>query len=420
MGVATVSVAAPAFAQIPVPTVQVPVPVPTVQVPVPVPTVQVPVPVPTVKAPVPVPTVQAPVPVPTVQVPKVPVPDVPVPAVPPVGGSGGSSGSSGGSAGGGGARAAVAAGRRRRRGGSARGGSAGGGSSGGGAAGGGSAGGGGATGGGSDASRTGSSPGAGGSANPRSSTRSRGSGTASAACRGSAQSRECILRETVARSTACLDALSSAQRRVLMLRAGVGAGPPRSRGGVAKKLRISERRVVRLERTGLSRLRSLARQGACATPTGTATAGDATPLAASAIASTTLGVKDSPRGTGGSGGGGRPGSPGGGDDDRGGTEPLIGPQRSGGVAGISATNPTDSIDLTVPLLLVIFGLGTAGIITLLRRRAVPAAVDEPPVKPVWIPWRRSTMDGPRWTADPPPSGEDADGWAAAPGSRHEE
>ena len=340
IGVATASVAAPAFAQIPVPTVQVPVPVPTVQVPVPT----VPVPVPTVQVPVPVPTVQVPkvpVPVPTVQVPQ--VPDVPVPTVPPVGAPGGSSGStgSGGGSSGGSAGGSSSGGSAGSSGGSAGsgGGSSGGGGSATGGGSGGSSGGGGTSGGGTTGGR--SSAGAGGSANTRSSTRSRITDSASAACHGAAQRRECVLRETVARSSACLDGLSSAQRRVLMLRSGAGAGPPRSRGGVAKKLRISERRVIRLERTGLSRLRSLARQGACETQqTGTATAGDVTPLAASAIASTTLGGKDSPRGAGGSGGGEGGGS--GGDDDRGGTEPLIGPQRGGGVAGISATNPADS------------------------------------------------------------------------------
>ena len=138
-----------------------------------------------------------------------------------------------------------------------------------------------------------SSAGAGGSANTRSSTRSRITDSASAACHGAAQRRECVLRETVARSSACLDDLSSAQRRVLMLRAGAGAGPPRSRGGVAKKLRISERRVARLERTGLSRRARSARQGACETQqTGTGDGRDVTPPAASAIASPTLGGKD--------------------------------------------------------------------------------------------------------------------------------
>ena len=86
-----------------------------------------------------------------------------------------------------------------------------------------------------------------------------------------------MLRETVASAGRCLDDLSAAQRRVLTLRAGVGAGPPRSRGGVARRLDISVRRVARLEGTGLSRLRALARSGGCGAPAETLAAGSVTP-----------------------------------------------------------------------------------------------------------------------------------------------
>ena len=92
--------------------------------------------------------------------------------------------------------------------------------------------------------------------------------------------RDCELRATVTDTARCLDDLAAAQRRVLTLRAGVGAGPPRSRGRVARQLRISERRVIRLERSGLKRLRSLDKAGACAPPAAAATtaqAADAAP-----------------------------------------------------------------------------------------------------------------------------------------------
>ena len=210
-----------------------------------------------------------------------------------------------------------------------------------------------------------------------------------------------------------------------MLRAGVGAGPPRSRGGVAKRLGITERRVIRLERTGLSRLRSLTRSGNCVPParTGTSTEGAVAPLAAAALtsASSSGGTRDG-GGSAGKRGGDGSGS-GSGNDDRGGTD-TPGTPRNGGVAGIAQTNTPDSISLTIPLILVVLGLTGAAVITALRRRTDPAlaiATDEPlpAPRPVWVPWRRSTMDGPRWTASPPPSAEDAGAWAAAPDAEPE-
>ncbi len=66
------------------------------------------------------------------------------------------------------------------------------------------------------------------------------------------------------RAGGCLDSLSSSQRRVLKLRAGVGAQPARSRTSVARRLDVSVRRVARLENAGLRRLRALAQGGGCA------------------------------------------------------------------------------------------------------------------------------------------------------------
>jgi DNA-directed RNA polymerase sigma subunit (sigma70/sigma32) len=54
-------------------------------------------------------------------------------------------------------------------------------------------------------------------------------------------------------STSCkvaLASLSGLERRVLVLRAGVGVGSPRTRSRVAHQLGLSTRRVIRLERRG--------------------------------------------------------------------------------------------------------------------------------------------------------------------------
>jgi hypothetical protein len=64
----------------------------------------------------------------------------------------------------------------------------------------------------------------------------------------------------------CLGGLGHLERRVLVLRAGIGAGPARSRRGVAHRLDLSIRRVARIERRGLRTLRRLARAGRCGAP----------------------------------------------------------------------------------------------------------------------------------------------------------
>ena len=73
--------------------------------------------------------------------------------------------------------------------------------------------------------------------------------------------RERRLRRTVTRLRGCLDGLGAAERRVLVLRSGLGPRPARSRARVARALGVSARRVARLERRGLRRLRGLARDG---------------------------------------------------------------------------------------------------------------------------------------------------------------
>ena len=80
------------------------------------------------------------------------------------------------------------------------------------------------------------------------------------------------LQRAVARLGGCLDELAHDQQRVLELRAGVGAGPPRTRRGVARVMDIRVKRVWRLERRGLRNARAVARSDGC----GSAAAGGGT------------------------------------------------------------------------------------------------------------------------------------------------
>jgi hypothetical protein len=236
-GVGALAAPASTSAQLPpVPTV-VPLPKPP---PVPVPTV-VPLPKP---PPVPVPTV--------VPLPK-PPPSVPVPTVPGV--TGPSGGGGGSSAGGGGGSSS-------------------------------SGGGGGGGGGGGSTSSPGSSgsaaaPGASsGGAGARGGSSSRGRGArARTATRTPAQRHraERNLRRLVTRLSACLNNLNNVQRRVLVLRTGLGSARPHSRLGVARLLDLRVRRVARIERRGVREARHLSRAGACG---GVAAPGTATALAA--------------------------------------------------------------------------------------------------------------------------------------------
>jgi Sigma-70, region 4 len=73
--------------------------------------------------------------------------------------------------------------------------------------------------------------------------------------------RERRLRQVVGRLRGCLDGLPMLERRVLVLRAGVGPGGPRSRTRVARALDLTPRRVARLERRGLRHLRGSGRDG---------------------------------------------------------------------------------------------------------------------------------------------------------------
>jgi hypothetical protein len=243
------------------------------------------------------------------------------------------------------------------------------------------------------------------------------------------QRRDKRLRETVAKTSGCLDDLSSAERRVLTLRAGVGAGRPQSRRGVARRLDISVRRVARLEKAGLRHLRRLGARGGCAPASTTVVSGATAPT--SAVAAVEPRDRDDGESGGQGGGDERADSGGGGGDDRGGTgtpEDEGPPPGSGGVAGVSGTNQpgaADGFSLILPLGALALLLAALAVL-LLRRRSEPepavvaAAEPDPepePERPVWKPWRESSMDGPGWTAEPPPSREGS--WADSPAKEPE-
>jgi hypothetical protein len=85
------------------------------------------------------------------------------------------------------------------------------------------------------------------------------------------------LRRTVLGHEACLGQMPRGERRVLTLRAGVGLAHPRSRAQVQRITGLRRARVTALERSGLRRLRSLARAGGCGQAS-SAAPGDVTPV----------------------------------------------------------------------------------------------------------------------------------------------
>ncbi len=246
VGVLFTSMTGLAAAQLPaVPPVQTP-PVPTATaLPVPTPALPTPPPVPTVSVPKPpAVTVPVPGPAPAVSAPSVSTPSVSTPAgsVPSVttpsvsttsaaarAGSGSAPSSSGGSSGS--------------------------------AASGGASGASGATGttpGGSG------SPAAGGSGSGANSAGSRSSnGLSDSPAAAKARRRDHALRRAVLRLQGCLPRVPRSERRVLTLRAGVGAARAHSRTEVARITHLRRARVITLERRGLRRLHALGRTGAC-------------------------------------------------------------------------------------------------------------------------------------------------------------
>jgi hypothetical protein len=88
---------------------------------------------------------------------------------------------------------------------------------------------------------------------------------------------------------------------------------------------------------------------------------------------------------------------------------------SGGVAGVSQMNQPEpgGLNLLVPLILLVLLVAAILAARSLRRRPAPVApVPVEEAKPVWVPWRRSTMTGPSWNETPPPSGRGS--WASSP------
>jgi hypothetical protein len=75
--------------------------------------------------------------------------------------------------------------------------------------------------------------------------------------------RDQRLRKDVLRFESCLPNLPKGEKRVLMLRAGVGIDHPRTRAEVKRMTGMSIKRIRRLERRGLHKLRTLGAGGHC-------------------------------------------------------------------------------------------------------------------------------------------------------------
>jgi Sigma-70, region 4 len=187
------------------------------------------------------------------------------------------------------------------------------------------------------------------------------------------------VRRLVARYGACLSQLTTRQRRVLRLRAGVGPREPVTRAVVARRLELPVAKVRRAERRGLRALRRSAREGCGAASDGagaepgvaTAPAGGG-PASASTVLASGSGGGDAADGTAAGGdpaGGGGKDAGGGSQDGAGGT----GGGASGGVKGISATRPAEpggATDVTLPLLaIVLAGLTAVAVRGIRRSRA---------------------------------------------------
>ena len=145
--------------------------------------------------------------------------------------------------------------------------------------------------GGSGTTSTGGSGGSGGSGSSTPGARGRAGAGKPAGKRPAVRRirRERRLRKTVRRLQGCFGGLSRLERRVLALRAGIGAGSPRTRTQVARRLDVSTRRVTRLERRGVRTLRGLAGAGRCGAGGGQSTA--AAPAGGSRIAAALQGLR---------------------------------------------------------------------------------------------------------------------------------
>jgi hypothetical protein len=108
------------------------------------------------------------------------------------------------------------------------------------------------------------------------------------------------------------------------------------------------------------------------------------------------------------GGSDAPGGRRGSDTAEGGIEP---PEPRGGVAGVAQANTPEGMDLTLPLLLLAVAVAAAFLARSLRHRPTPLPAEAP--RAAWVPWRRSTMDGPGWN-DPRPAGDREAEWSGEP------
>ena len=77
------------------------------------------------------------------------------------------------------------------------------------------------------------------------------------------------------------------------------------------------------------------------------------------------------------------------------------------------------MDLTLPLIRLAAAIAAALLARTIRRETAPLPAGAPP-RPIWIPWRRSTMDGPGWN-DPRPAGDREGEWSgeSEPPPEHE-
>jgi hypothetical protein len=182
--------------------------------------------------------------------------------------------------------------------------------------------------------------------------------------RHAAQQRDRRLRRLVLALPACVQRLSSLEHRVLVLRAGVGAGAPRSRARVARRLDLSVRRVTRVERAGVRRLRALGRSHGCAgTPASPSAAARAT-LPAGTVATAGLARRGGGGSSGGGGGSSAGKSAGGGSGDSGNSGNSGGSGRHGIAGDFASLLPgggsPDSLAAWIPIVLAALAALSAG------------------------------------------------------------
>jgi hypothetical protein len=198
--------------------------------------------------------------------------------------------------------------------------------------------------------------------------------------------RDRKLREAVLARRSCLGSLSRPERLVLTLRAGVNVNAPRSRGDVARRLRITIRRVTRLEHAGLKRLRVVC--GVTTAASAATTDSVAPPAPGSTLAQAPAEPKPTAR---------KPShtatpAP---------STEAEGPPR-GGVAGRSATNvpspAEDGFHFWIPLLLLACGVAGYFASRLLPARAAAEAAPPPPT-PASEHWGTPPAGG----VEPPPT-----------------